>query len=730
MKVDYASHSPQMDPLGPILLEALSATAPRAGTVPLFSTVTAGWLAGERLDAAYWAANLRQPVRFADAIAALGAAGHDVFVEVSPHPVLLPALEDGLADLGGGHMGLAVASLRRNEDERTSLLRSLGALYTRGAALDPDGLWPARGHLVPLPGYPFQRERYWLDLGGGAAPGPGARIPRDTLAPGLLGERRDVASDPGVQLWEAALSLDAVGYLGDHRVGALAVLPGTGYVDMALAAARELALPAPHVLEDLTFERMLVVPETGAIAVQLVVRAGQPGRAGFEVYSRLDGADWIRNARGILRSGGAGDTELAPGAPPTGLRELAPEDHYRRMTARGLSYGPRFQGIVGIQHAGEVAIARVRLPAGPAGPAASAHVVHPALLDACFQALAALAVHAPGTRAMLPVAIRRLTLRRPLPPEVVCRVRARGSNATADRLEADLWIEDAAGILCCEVHGLAAQWVDLAGSAPASELFHEVVWRPAPLSAPDAGTRRPARAVLILADTGGVGDRLAAALRAAGDTCARVRHGASYRRLAAGDYEVSRDDPAGFTALVRDLAADLGRPAPDAIVHLWTLDAAPLTATTTSPAALRADTALICGSLVGLVQALVQAGLRDAPRLYVVTCGAQPAGDAAAPAPVQALSWGFGRTLVHEHPELRVALVDLDARGDAAASVAQLHRELAADSDEDQLAFRGGERLAARLVRASQVAAQPAEAPGTSGAEPPRVRAAGRPLRL
>jgi acyl transferase domain-containing protein/NADPH:quinone reductase-like Zn-dependent oxidoreductase/acyl carrier protein len=732
VKVDYASHSPQMDPLGPVLLEALSATAPRAGTVPLFSTVSADWLGGERLDAAYWAANLRQPVRFAEAVAALGAAGHNAFIEMSPHPVLLPALEDGLAHLG--HIGLAVASLRRNEDERTNLLRSLGALYTRGAALDPEGLWPARGHLVALPGYPFQRARYWLDLGRGAdqtaqptratgaAPGPGARISHETLARRLLGERRDMASDPGVHLWETALSLAALGYLGDHRVGALAVLPGAGYVDMALAAARELALPAPHALEDLTFERMLVVPETGAIAVQLVVRAGAPGRARFEVYSRLD-ADWIRNARGILRGAAGAAEPAAPGAPLRGLREYAPEDHYRRMTARGLSYGPSFQGIVGIQHADEVAIARVRLPAGLA---ASEHVVHPALLDACFQTLAALAVHGSGTRAMLPVAIRQLTLRQPLPPEVVCRVRARGSNATADRLEADLWIEDAEGTLCCEVHGLAAQWVDLAGSAPASELFHEVVWRPVACVAPEAGTTRPARAVLILADTGSVGDGLAAALRAAGDSCARVRHGASLRRLAAGDYEVPRDDPASFTALVHDLAADLGRPAPDAIVHLWTLDAAPLTPTTTTPAALRADTALICGSLVGLVQALVQAGLRDAPRLYVVTCGAQPAGDAATSAPVQALSWGFGRTLVHEHPELRVTLVDLDARDDAAASVTHLHRELAADSDEDQLAFRGGERLAARLVHASQVAA----APGTSGAEPPRVRAAGRPLRL
>ncbi|MFS8069262.1 MAG: acyltransferase domain-containing protein, partial [Byssovorax sp.] len=155
IKVDYASHSPQMDALKPLLLEALTGIAPGPEQIPFYSTVTAGFLRGEELDAAYWAANLREPVRFARAVQDLGEAGHAIFLEVSPHPALVPAIEDGLRDLGRG--GAAIGSLRRDEDERTSLLTALGALYTRGAAPDFARLYPEGGRVVPLPAYPFQR---------------------------------------------------------------------------------------------------------------------------------------------------------------------------------------------------------------------------------------------------------------------------------------------------------------------------------------------------------------------------------------------------------------------------------------------------------------------------------------------------------------------------------------------------------------------------------------------
>lgn len=160
VQVDYASHSPQMDPLLPALREALTGLQPRAGSVPLFSTVTGRIEDGTRLDASYWAQNLRAPVRFADAIQALAREGADLFVELSPHPLLSAAIDDNLAELA--REGAAVATLRRTGDEAEALRATLGSLYVHGYPLAWDRLY-TRGVPVPLPAYPWQHQRFWVD---------------------------------------------------------------------------------------------------------------------------------------------------------------------------------------------------------------------------------------------------------------------------------------------------------------------------------------------------------------------------------------------------------------------------------------------------------------------------------------------------------------------------------------------------------------------------------------
>jgi thioester reductase-like protein len=160
VQVDYASHSSQMDPLLPALREALAGLRPRAGSVPFFSTVTGRIEDGAQLTASYWAHNLRAPVRFADAIQALAREGADLFVELSPHPLLSAAIDDNLAELA--REGAAVATLRRTGDEAEALRATLGALYVRGYPLAWDRLY-TRGLPVPLPAYPWQHQRFWVD---------------------------------------------------------------------------------------------------------------------------------------------------------------------------------------------------------------------------------------------------------------------------------------------------------------------------------------------------------------------------------------------------------------------------------------------------------------------------------------------------------------------------------------------------------------------------------------
>jgi acyl transferase domain-containing protein len=177
VRVDVASHSPQMDPLKEELRVGLRSLKPQAGSLPLCSTVRGSMIRGEEMDAAYWVSNLRDTVQFAGATELLLGAGCDTFVEISPHPILLPFIEQ--TGVLNGVDVLAVGSTRREEPETQAMLHALGNLYTHGAEVGWKGLYPA-GNLVTLPAYPWQRERFWIESVGVA---PALRETPQALTP-------------------------------------------------------------------------------------------------------------------------------------------------------------------------------------------------------------------------------------------------------------------------------------------------------------------------------------------------------------------------------------------------------------------------------------------------------------------------------------------------------------------------------------------------------------------
>ncbi|HYX25759.1 MAG TPA: acyltransferase domain-containing protein, partial [Thermoanaerobaculia bacterium] len=171
LRVDYAFHTAQMEPFDAQVEAELTGLQPRPAAVPLVSTVTGRPLEGPEMDGAYWRRNVRQPVRFADAVATL-AAGHATFLEIGPHPVLASAIVQGIES------AVVLASLRRGRDERETLLESVGGLWVLGHRVDWRGVFPDGGRRAPLPTYPFQRQRYWF-----AAPSRPAPPPAPTLQP-------------------------------------------------------------------------------------------------------------------------------------------------------------------------------------------------------------------------------------------------------------------------------------------------------------------------------------------------------------------------------------------------------------------------------------------------------------------------------------------------------------------------------------------------------------------
>ncbi len=161
LRVNYAFHSPQMEPFQDELVRSLKGLTPQSASVPIVSTVLGTTCQGQEFDAAYWGRNIREPVRFVSAIEQLLKSKHNLFLEISPHPVLAMNISQCLRQ--HEQEGVVLPSLRRQEEERAVMLGSLGALYTQGYPVDWNRLYPYGGRCVALPSYPWQRSRYWLE---------------------------------------------------------------------------------------------------------------------------------------------------------------------------------------------------------------------------------------------------------------------------------------------------------------------------------------------------------------------------------------------------------------------------------------------------------------------------------------------------------------------------------------------------------------------------------------
>jgi acyl transferase domain-containing protein len=161
VKVDVASHSPQMAPLAAALVPMLTDVTPRRASTPIYSTVDAARRDGANFDGPYWGRNLTHPVRFGETVAQMLADGIGAFVELGPHPVLVQAIEQVAESVG--HEVAAVACGRRESSDRLTALGVAATLWAHGATVAWRRVMPWHGGAVELPRYPWQRERFWTE---------------------------------------------------------------------------------------------------------------------------------------------------------------------------------------------------------------------------------------------------------------------------------------------------------------------------------------------------------------------------------------------------------------------------------------------------------------------------------------------------------------------------------------------------------------------------------------
>lgn len=403
LDLDYAFHSRAMDPIKDGLVAHLAPLAPMPSACVFISTVTGGALSGTSLDADYWWRNVRQPVSFAQGIDTLAAKGFKLFIEIGPHAILQRYISECLA---AKTISARVLSTLRRDDDGLSRVEDV-ALRVH-LLLEPHRLevfFPIRGVPVRLPNYPWQRERHWHPRTNEA----NGELDKRRVHP-LLGWRLKDAS----AAWENILDLETCAWLADHKVANAIVLPGAAYVEMALAAAREHFGGDRQEIEELDILVPIVLDSEHArsLRFELSVRDG-----GFQIRSRqrLSDDEWMLNAVGRLL-GHPATTE--PASVITALRKcidvtfITHDTHYQLTQALGLDYGPSFRGFAHAEVQGQTLRATLAPPQGVL-KAAAHFLIHPAVLDACFQSLCGFfrnTIEAGQGLPLLPVKVGRMRL--------------------------------------------------------------------------------------------------------------------------------------------------------------------------------------------------------------------------------------------------------------------------------------------------------------------------------
>jgi phthiocerol/phenolphthiocerol synthesis type-I polyketide synthase D len=659
--VRIGAHSPLVDPLLDEVRAALSDVQPGTLSLPYYGCTLDDPRARPALDADYWSASLRRPVRLTEAVQAAAHDGRHVFLEVSPHPVVAQSVLETVMETDGATPGRStvLGTLGRGTPSHMALAEALAALHCAGVVLPPEAV--PGGRPAELPTYAWQHQSF-------------PRPPRTAVdAPGhpLLGRRVTLPGIPVRHVWQNQVGLDRLPWLGDHRVHGTAVLPGTAFGEITLAAACEAfdVTPDQVVITDLVLSRVLPLSERATVTTTLEEDAEGVGGT-VSVVAGAGGATMLL-ATAVVAVG----LDTSPVTFPDGDFEgetRDPKGVYAVLRALGQEHGPAFAGLTEVSVGGDTAVSRVTRP--EALPADGRFHVEPALLDACLHGLGALLPDiAKGT--YLPTGMERLRFSGQRPGTSL-RCRARLRYDTPSELRADVQISDDAGAAIAELTGVLLTRVgEEALPMDVTPLVHQLRWQTAPAPRQQRGEGQQ---LLLIGGCPGDVRRTSVvdALSEAGVACETV----------------DRDEPWD------------GRHLPSGVVvAAWKGPIEPTDVVACAERRLRSALRLVSR----LLSACERAGTPPPP-LTFLTVRAQWTRDGDVPDPLQTALRGVVRTLRMERPELSARMVDLDDAG------APLADEILSTDGPDEVAWRNGVRHVARLV---------AEAP----AAPERERLVVRP---
>ncbi|MET9728156.1 type I polyketide synthase [Streptomyces zaomyceticus] len=506
LPVSHAFHSPHMDEVLDefrSVAECLTYHPPR---IPVVSNVTGVLATTEQLTSPdYWATHIREAVRFHDGVRHLEDLGVTEYLEMGPDGVLTAMAQECLTH----QAGFLAPLLRSGRPEAGTVAAALTGAILRGARPDWASYFPG-AHRTDLPTYSFDQGRYWLE--GAATPGDAEGFGLAAVGHPLLSAAVRVA-DRDAYLLTGRVSRRTHPWLNGHAVAGTVLLPATALLDLAFRAAEHAGCDT---VDELTLAAPLILPERGAVQLQLVV--GEPDASGgrtLAVYARPDQDDteqpWTLHAEGHLATGAPAPQGLLAW-PPAGATEVALDGVYDRLADAGYGYENAFQGLARLWKTDDELFAEVVLTEEHRKDAPR-FGIHPALLDAALHPLLPGVAEPEGT-SWLPFSWSGVSLY--ATGATVLRVRLTLDRSGDDSLRVALTVADGAGAAVAAAESLllrplSADALRQAGS-PARDGLFGVGWT----ALPATGTAPDRTGWALLADSG-AGERCVRALGAALD---------------------------------------------------------------------------------------------------------------------------------------------------------------------------------------------------------------------
>jgi acyl transferase domain-containing protein/NADPH:quinone reductase-like Zn-dependent oxidoreductase/SAM-dependent methyltransferase/acyl carrier protein len=418
----HAFHSRHMDPILEEYREIASTVKYMNSKCPFFSGLEGRIVEDGHVNADYWVRHTRESVRFANASKAVMKEGCGLFLEIGPQPVLSALTmmnSDGVEGLE--QPVVCLPSVRRQDEDWSTMLSTLGKLYLSGIVIDWKGHYQfSDAKKVTVPCYPFRNKRHWFEM---ADRGTGEIHP-------LVGTL--LSNTSLMKLFYNKLHVNNHPFLKDHVIGNKFIFPGAGFMEMCLVAGHAatkcsessyFAPVTPITLENFVIESPLTLNEDEFCQLQVIVSSEDSGETRITVYSKLvldkETHKWIRHATSTFTPYAVEDKSNDGRGLRGTLDEIKSrcadfmetQDTYGKLSECGLKFGPTFQTLKGAWKGGNEVLFEVAVTDDP-----SKYICHPVMTDAMFQAIMVTA-NPQSPKLRVPVSVNKFVSYTPIPSQ-------------------------------------------------------------------------------------------------------------------------------------------------------------------------------------------------------------------------------------------------------------------------------------------------------------------------